>query len=58
MSNKLKGAWWTLTAVACIFLAAFAFAGKTPVWYGTAIAVVVAVSGIVFGKPWSPPSGP
>jgi hypothetical protein len=58
MSNKLKAVWWFLTAVACIFLGIFALVGSMPVWWATAVAIVVAVSGIVFGKPWTPPTEP
>ena len=58
MSNKVKALWWFLTAVACIFLGVFALVGKMPVWWGTVIAVVVAISGVIFGKPWALPPEP
>jgi len=57
MSKKLKAFWWFLTALACVFEGVWALAG-TPNWWGTAIAIVIAISGIVFGKPWKLPEGP
>jgi len=58
MSPGAQAAWWFLTAVACIFLGIFALIGKKPKWWQTAIAIVIAISGIVFGKPWALPPGP
>ena len=57
MSKKLKAFWWFLTALACVFEGVWALVG-TPNWWGTAIAIVIAISGIVFGKPWKLPEGP
>lgn len=58
MSPGAQAAWWFLTAVSCIFLGIFALIGKKPKWWATAVAIVIAISGIVFGKPWALPPGP
>jgi len=57
MSNIAKAGWWFLTAVACVFEGTWALVGE-PNWWGTALVLVVAVSGVVFGKPWQKPVGP
>ena len=58
MSPGARAVWWFLTAVACIFLGAFELIGKKPKWWATAVALVIAISGIIFGKPWALPPGP
>lgn len=58
MNPGARAAWWFLTAVSCIFLGAFELIGKKPKWWATAVALVIAVSGIIFGKPWALPPGP
>ncbi len=59
MSYTQKTAWWLLTAAACIFMGAFCIAKKEPPpWWQTVIAIVVAISGIILGKPWALPPGP
>lgn len=58
MSTGARAAWWFLTAVACLFLGAFELIGRKPKWWQTTIAIVVAISSIIFGKPWALPPGP
>lgn len=59
-----KAVWWWLTAVACIaeaVVATLLAAGKiaaAPFWLATVAAVLVAIVGIVLGKPWAWPKPP
>lgn len=58
MSEKWKNAIaWFLTAGAALFEGIWVLVG-TPNWWGTVIALVIAVAGIILGKPWAPATQP
>jgi len=56
MNEKLKKAIpYFLTGSAALALGVFTLVDYNPPWWGTLIALVVAASGILLGKPWAPP---
>tara|TARA_Y100000310_G_C20701027_1_gene829905 strand:- start:8539 stop:8712 length:174 start_codon:yes stop_codon:yes gene_type:complete len=56
MIEKIRNAIpWFLTAGAALFQGIWAIVGS-PNWWGTLIALVVAATGVLLGKPWKPPT--